>query len=233
MQQLSFFIEKIMVETWLHKLNTLYRKPHLHTEAKVKSYEFLNILSLFKEFHNQVEIKALFTFINKFWRLSQTQIIPTFMLWFIDLQTLGTKNKERALEASAGLEGGKTAYYLNMLRQWWRSHSVSLRLAEGGEPTLFHSPHSFQWTRQVQGCTLAHNSSWRSQEERENRSHCAHSPEQGAENEHSHTSARLHVSALTMFRLSCLGNGATNSGCGLPTSINVIKTIPHRHANLI
>jgi hypothetical protein len=49
--------------------------------------------------------------------------------------------------------------------------------------------------------------------------------EQREMNTHTHTlsllaCARLDLSTLTQFRSPCLGNGASFSGLGLPTSIN-------------
>ena len=37
----------------------------------------------------------------------------------------------------------------------------------------------------------------------------------------------MDFSTLTHFRMPCLRNGATHSGLGLPTSINLVITIPH------
>lgn len=37
------------------------------------------------------------------------------------------------------------------------------------------------------------------------------------------------LSLLTQHGLPCLGDGAAYSGLGLSTTINIIKTVPHRH----
>lgn len=39
------------------------------------------------------------------------------------------------------------------------------------------------------------------------------------------------ISPFIKFMTHCLGNGSAHSGLGLPTSIKLIKTVPHRHAS--
>lgn len=46
-------------------------------------------------------------------------------------------------------------------------------------------------------------------------------------------SAQLHFSTLIQCRTPCLGNGAVCNGLDLPTSMNLVKTILHRHAHML
>lgn len=42
--------------------------------------------------------------------------------------------------------------------------------------------------------------------------------------------AQLHLSTLIQFRTTCLENDAAHRGLGLPTTVGLVKTMPHRHA---